>query len=87
MLVKMLINSINIMFYIVKGFGCTCTCNYVPASINWSTWVILKVFSASHTVSSDGSSISQYQRSYNFFKYPNLLRSCTWRRLWTYDGI
>ena len=33
---------------------------------------------------SDGSSISQYQWSCNFFKYPNLHKSGTWRRLWTY---
>ena len=38
------------MLYLGKRFGCTCTRKYVPASTNWSTWVILKVFCASRIV-------------------------------------
>jgi hypothetical protein len=38
------------LLYLGKRFGCTCTRKYVPASINWSTRVILKVFCASRIV-------------------------------------
>lgn len=46
----MMIDLSNIVFYLGKRFGCTCTRKYVPASTNSSACVIRKVFCASLTV-------------------------------------
>lgn len=40
----------NVLIYLGKRFGCTCTRKYVPSSTNWSTCVIRNVFCASLTV-------------------------------------